>query len=262
MHCPKIMFWRLIDLACILAALLQLGFIIEGFIQPTLLNTSVKEVDLREMDFPIDIKICAQPGFNMTALNEMGYGHISGYFFGRSQFNSSIIGWAGHTENFEVRGSVEEVFNAVRNHRIEDIIERSNVQLSSGKYQDVSMQQFQPAARVNYPQNCFRLNVTFMNDMQQEGIRTLWIDFNTTKTEKVQVDFHGGSLIANREIYDDAFDMAGDAIIAEPGNRVAGIGQAALSVRAGFFRKEGHPTYTILSRKALNKSQPASESFQ
>ena len=73
MHCPNILSWRLIDLACVLAALLQLGFLIEGFIQPTLLNTSVKEVDLQEMDFPIEIKICAQPGFNETALREMGY---------------------------------------------------------------------------------------------------------------------------------------------------------------------------------------------
>ena len=85
MHCPKIMFWRLIDLACILAALLQLGFIIEGFIKPTLLNTSVKEVDLRDMDFPIEIKICAQPGFNETALREMGYEEgIRSYFSGPS----------------------------------------------------------------------------------------------------------------------------------------------------------------------------------
>ena len=126
MHCPNILSWRLIDLACVLAALLQLGFLIEGFIQPTLLNTSVKEVDLREMDFPIEIKVCAQPGFNETALREMGYKEcIWSYFSGRSRFNSSIIGWAGHTEDFGVKGSVEEVFNMVRNHRIEDIIERS-----------------------------------------------------------------------------------------------------------------------------------------
>ena len=254
----SIMSWRLINIACVLAAIVQLGFILESFIKPTLLNTSVKEIDLQDIDFPIEIKICAQPGFNETALKEMGYEEgIWNYFYGKSRFNSSsthtldghsIIGWAGHTADFGVKSTVEEVFNTVRNHKIEDIFEQGNVQLNSGKYQNVSMQQFQLAERVNYPNNCFRL--LFLNDMQQEGIRTLWIDFNTTKTEKVQVDFHGGSLIANREIYDDAFDMAGDAIIAEPGNRLAGIGQAhkqRCPKGQGFFKKEGHPLSTNLS---------------
>ena len=219
MHCPKIWSWRLIDIACILAALIQLGFILEGFIRPTLLNTSVKEIDLQEIDFPIEIKICAQPGFDETALKEMGYKQgIWNYFRGISQFNRSIIGWAGHTADFEVKGSVEEVFNMVRNHNIEDIVDGSLIQFSSGTTLNVPLQQFHLAERVNYPQNCFRLNLTFLNAMRQERIRTLEIYFKTSKIRRVQLDFHGGSLKANRDIYDDTFDTIGDAIlIAEPG---------------------------------------------
>ena len=134
----SIMSWRLINIACILAALIQLGFILKGFIRPNLLNTSVQEIDLGEIDFPIEIKICAQPGFNETTLKEMGYNHIWGYFLGRSRFNSSIIGWAGHTATFGVKGSVEEVFNMVRNHNIEDIIKWSLVQLGKGSKNPVT----------------------------------------------------------------------------------------------------------------------------
>ena len=41
------------------------------------------------------------------------------------------------------------------------------------------------------------------------------MNFNTTKAEKIQITFYGGSLAANREIYDDTFDTTGDAIILE-----------------------------------------------
>ena len=151
-----------VNIACFLAATIQLGFIFGSFINPTLLNTSVKEIDLQDIDFPVEIKICAQPGFNENALKEMGYEEgIWSYFFGRSRFNSSIFGWAGHTADFGVKGSVEEVLGKMRKHRIEDIVNWSRVQFRSGKYQNVSMQHFQLADRVNYPHNCFRLNLTF-----------------------------------------------------------------------------------------------------
>ena len=52
---------------------------------------------------------------------------------------------------------------------------------------------------------------------RQERIKTLIIGFKTAKIERVQLDIHGGSLIANRDIYDDTFDTIGDAILAEPG---------------------------------------------
>ena len=216
MHCPNMstMSWNLINIACILAAIIQLGFIIESFIKPTLMNTSVKEIDLQDIDFPIEIKICAQPGFNETALNEMGYQQgIWSYFFGRSRFNSSIIGWAGHTSDFGVMGSVEEVFNMVSNHNIEDIINWSVVWFSSGRHQNLSLQQYHLAGRVNYPHNCFRLNLTFLNELREERINTLEINFNTSKTERIQLDLHGGSLMANRDIHDDTFGATGDAIV-------------------------------------------------
>ena len=80
------------------------------------------------------------------------------------------------------------------------------------------MQQFHLAERVNYPHNCFRLNLTFLNEIKGEGINTLEIFFNKTNTERIQLDFHGGSLIANRDIYDDTFGTTGDAIVVdEPG---------------------------------------------
>ena len=81
-----------------------------GFIYPTLLNTDASEIDLQDIEFPLDIKICAEPGFNETAIEEAGYAKSPWkYFTGVSRFNSSIVGWAGHTKDFGVKGSVEEI---------------------------------------------------------------------------------------------------------------------------------------------------------
>ena len=223
MQCPSLskISWTLVNIACILAGLIQLGFIIEGFIKPSLLNTSVKEVNLHDLNFPIEMEICASPGFNETALEQMGYEPgIWNYFFGRSRFNSSIVGWAGHTANFEVWGSVEEVLNMAKNHKIHDIIVASSswITLNSGKILQLSSEYFYPYARVTYPRNCFYLNLSFLNDMQQEWIDSVEIGFNTTKIEKVEVALYGKSLVANRDVYDNTFDNIGDKIhVRQPG---------------------------------------------
>ena len=85
------------------------------------------ELPLEEIDFPLDIKICAEPAFDESAIVDAGYG--SGewsqydYFTGRSRFNGSIFGWAGHTPQAGPVGSVEEVLDKVRNHKVADIVE-------------------------------------------------------------------------------------------------------------------------------------------
>ena len=51
--------------------------------------------------------------------------------------------------------------------------------------------------------------------MRQERIKTLAIGFKTTRIERVQINFHGSSLKANRDIYDDTFGTTGDAIVVD-----------------------------------------------
>ena len=37
----------------------------------------------------------------------VGYEDVKNYYYGRSFYNKSIMGWAGHTENGSTLGSVE-----------------------------------------------------------------------------------------------------------------------------------------------------------
>ena len=69
--------WVLANLVCTALLALQLGHVLEGYVNPTITRTWEEEVDLEDIDFPVTIKICVIPGFNQTALHEVGYGGTS-----------------------------------------------------------------------------------------------------------------------------------------------------------------------------------------
>ena len=94
--------WVLAYFFCTFLFIYQLIQILPNYFSPTLTHTEVKEVPLRDMDFPLDFKICLRPSaFNETALKELGYGDSGHYILGKSKFNESIhiIGWGGHSSN-------------------------------------------------------------------------------------------------------------------------------------------------------------------
>lgn len=208
--------WFMVNIICALAALTQLFFILMGFVSPNQLNTETSELPLEEIDFPLDIKICAEPAFNESAIVEAGYGNEwsqFGYFTGRSRFNSSIFGWAGHTPHAGPVGSVEEVLDKVSNHKVADIVEFIEFQFNSERILNVSAH----LSRVNYPQNCYTVNLTHVNKASVDAVKTLKMSFRTEKTKNVKINLQCRTLTSNREMYEDAFYTKGDPILAEPG---------------------------------------------
>ena len=99
----------------------QLGHVLEGFFKPTITRTWEEEVLLKDMDFPLVAKICIIPGFNQTALYGVGYDGTVNYFVGQSRFNYSLYGWAGHTEDHGIVGSVEEILELVSDNKVGSI---------------------------------------------------------------------------------------------------------------------------------------------
>ena len=51
----------------------QLSHVLEGYFKPTTTRTWEEEVPLKDMGFPLVIKVCVIPGINQSALIEMGY---------------------------------------------------------------------------------------------------------------------------------------------------------------------------------------------
>ena len=73
----------------------QLVQILPNYFAPSMTHTEVKDVPLKEMDFPLNFKVCFRPSvFNNNALKELGYSDSSTYIVGKSDFNDSqVIGW-------------------------------------------------------------------------------------------------------------------------------------------------------------------------
>ena len=66
----------------------------------------VVEKMLVDVEFPALFKLCVKPAFNQTELEAAGYESSWGYFRGRSRYNASIFGWAGHTKDGQIVSEV------------------------------------------------------------------------------------------------------------------------------------------------------------
>ena len=209
--------------------------LLREFIHPTLLNTDASEIDLQDIEFPLDIKICAEPGFNETAIEEEGYGRpfAHGYFNGVSRFNWSIVGWAGHTKDFGVKGSANEVFKKVRNHVVEEVVRSIWVDLKTGEWLPVPLKHV-TLRRVNFPYNCYTLDLSSLTQLRSESIKTLHINFNSGNLEKVRISIQGRTLASNREIFDNSFYNKGDKITVKPGR----INKYAVEISKNVYLEE------------------------
>ena len=80
--------------------LVHLSFIGYQSLYPDVPQIVVHKKDLSEVHFPLSIRICLFENDDKGArFQEYGYDDIVDYFLGRSMYNSSIVGWAGHTKN-------------------------------------------------------------------------------------------------------------------------------------------------------------------
>ena len=187
-----------------------------SFVVPDLMNTDSSEIDLKDMKFPLDIKICPQPGFNKTAIGEAGYDEKSwwSYFKGVGRFNSSIVGWAGHTRDGGVQGSVEDVYHKIRGHKIEDVIQGIEIDFETEDSIDYPLKDA-TFTRVNYPHNCYTLDLSKVVEKQNEIIKILRI--KARNIEKLQISLYGSTINTHREIYDNTFYAKGDTVNAKSG---------------------------------------------
>ena len=117
--------WKVLNLVCCLALTWQMCGIMREWLYPTQETIRITEKKLSDIEFPLVIKICPDPGFNYTAVKEEGYDSIWAYFKGMSDQghkNYMMTGWAGHTNTSETRGTVDEIYQKVANYPSPDDI--------------------------------------------------------------------------------------------------------------------------------------------
>ena len=76
---------------------------------PEQLNTISSEIALGDVDFPLEIKICA--------------GYLTPISMDRA---GSTAQYLGHTFNSDIVVNMEEVVNKLRNHEVDDVVEKNS----------------------------------------------------------------------------------------------------------------------------------------
>ena len=78
---------------------------------PSLPLIEIVKKDLREIEFPLSFRICIFDEENHDKrYRQFGYKSTMSFFRGSSMFNSSIVGWGGHSENGSTMASVKGDF--------------------------------------------------------------------------------------------------------------------------------------------------------
>ena len=196
------------NLVCSIALSIQLGGVLHGYFYPTQTTINVYQRNLKGHEFPLIFKICISPGFNISAIKEAGYPVTSDsdpffYFSGQSLYNSSDYGWAGHTNGSGVMATVEEIAKKVMLHTVEDVILRI---ITDDR--DVSLDTVK-VWRMNYPDNCFTLDLTNNTKIREIGIKEMFFQFPNQQKHSVDIYMQGKSLACNREIKNHKFYSSG-----------------------------------------------------
>ena len=99
--------WIIINTACFVALGAQMFIIGKSQLYPLHTINYMEEKSFDSVNFPVIFKICIKPAFNDEELYKTGYSSSWGYFEGRSRYNRSLIGWAGHRADGSIFSSVQ-----------------------------------------------------------------------------------------------------------------------------------------------------------
>ena len=129
-------------------------------------------------EFPLLTRICVSPGFDMEALLKAGYNSTNSYFSGKSRFNHSVIGWAGHTEDGGIFGNALQTYDYVKqNISLRDILDSIHVKTLLGGRIFLNTEDVIQEENINYPDNCQTLDVTRHDVIKQRGVKDIQFRF-------------------------------------------------------------------------------------
>ena len=77
--------------------------------------------------------------------------------------------------------------------------------------------------RLNYPYNCYSLDITNNNDIKEKGVKQLFLDFNIIEKVSVEILLEGHSLTSFRPIKAHRFHSSGaDITLDDLGEKTKG----------------------------------------
>ena len=195
----------ILHIACFVAFAIQFGNVLEGYLVPRETHVTVTERGLRATTFPLVIKLCVSPGFNISAVHEAGYSKLFNYFRGKSASNASVYGWAGQGGTSR---SVEEVVARVRAHTVDQVISRIKVWTMDQQFVNISVDSAR-LWRMNYPYNCYTLDLATTREVREMGVKQVFIYFPIMVNSSVELLLQGSTLACNRDIKSHKFHSSG-----------------------------------------------------
>ena len=195
----------LANLACLIGFCFQFGNVLDTYVHPTQTTITVTESNLQDSEFPLLFKICFNPSFNTSAVEEAGY---TFFISGKSKFNSSLLGWAGHTAEGGVQGTVEEMIEKVTLHSPEEVITDIQVWSMANTLIDISIDSVE-LWRLNYPYNCYTLNLSKNEEVLDQGVKQVFFTFPILENTSMELLLKGASMVCDREIKNHKFYSSG-----------------------------------------------------
>ena len=210
-----------VQLLCISFFSVQMYNLVQNLVVPTKTHTFVREVPLKDMDFPLDLKICVNPSMNQTAVKEFGYEDVTEYIIGASwaQFltsNFSLISWGGLGGNSTSLANATQVFDAVK-LRADDNLNATMIITNLDDIMIVKNLSMADYVQINPLHACHILTFDHENlkSLQKDsvGMKSLMISFNDTKDNlAVKLAFQSRGLILHRDQQKLRFGSSGSII--------------------------------------------------
>ena len=188
----------------------QMVRLVENLVVPKMTHTSVREVPLKDIEFPLDLKLCVRPSMNSAALEGFGYEKAGLHYVSgsSSRTNYSYIGWGGHDLNGRNLTSAREVFKKAKLNVTTGILREAWI---STYEDDLIMIQLSDAdlVKINRLDDCHILK---LDPQSMKGMKDITITFNEIMGQNLSLELklQGQGLTTHREIQKHRFDSFGD----------------------------------------------------
>ena len=184
-----------------------------------LTNTEVKEVPLKDMDFPLDFKVCFEPSrFNETLLKSFGYESMTWYIRGANNHTLPALGWGGYdNQSVQVKNASEVLHTAKKDWTTSHVLNKLHIYPLPGNDQNINA----TLQKINWIDNCYLLNRCMTEKDVLRTMKSLLIFFDESmlKDDNVTIELklQGQNLAASRAIQDHLFFHTGDDMTMKPG---------------------------------------------
>ena len=200
---------------CISGFLVQLFQLLPTYFAPSMTYTEVTNVQLKDIDFPLDLKICVKPLLNQTVLQQFGYLSTYHYAVGGNHDNT-LIGWKGHNnKNSGEIFSAGKVLKAARMNVTKNLLSRVDISTYGGNATKNLVNKV-TLDKINWLYECFTLNLSNIRKADLNGMEAIGVYLNRSDDIVLKTDFElrvtGETLTSKREIKEHRLYASGNAM--------------------------------------------------